>query len=817
MRTAHHPNKCSTVSKLDMIQRSIAMLNREVPVPESEADTCRRLITPALLRAGWDSTTQIAQERPVTNGRVVVVGNRPRRRQPKRLDYLLRYTRDLPLAVVEAKAIDHPAATGLQQAIDYAQTLGLPFAYATNGREIIEHDFLTGVETTLMAFPTPEQLWSRYKLGASLSGDTEVIVTTPHYTDVARQPRYYQNLSINRAVEEFAKGGDRALLTLATGTGKSFIAFQICWVLWNAHWNREGVRRRPRILYLADRNILLDQPRLGVFAPFGDALHKIDAEVNTSRAVYFSTYQQLAEDEAQPGLYRRYARNFFDLIVVDECHRGSAGADSRWREILDYFTPAAKLGMTATPVHDSDRDTVRYFGNPLVQYSLAQGIEDGFLAPYKVRRVVMDLDALGWRPVRGQVDRFGSAIPDRFYVTQHFERQLVIPERTQAVAEYLTRYMVATDRFAKTIVFCVDQDHALAMRNALARANADLVQQYPDYVCRVTSDEGDFGRTHLENFQDVDTMTPAILTTSEMLTTGVDAPTVKNVVLARWVGSMVSFKQIIGRGTRLRTDYDKWFFTITDFTGVATVMFADPGFDGDPTQTTVEHIEDEPTLDEDSTDSTEPAVTDDERSAYAILIDAEDAARSALKYYVDGVPVTIVADVVYHLAPDGQRLSATSYTEYAGEQVRSLFRSQAELRAQWSDPKYRSEILAELAGRGIDVDELNEHAPQPGLDPFDLMCYLAFDYPPRMRRERVQTVLTRSAFWHSYGGVAQDVLRAILAQYAEHGPSELVVPDVLRVPAVAALGNVVELANAFGGPASLSAAVSSLQFHLYSA
>ena len=507
-------------------------------------------------------------------------------------DFLLRYTRDFPLAVVEAKANYKAAADGVQQAKTYAEMLGLKFAYATNGHEIIEFDYSTGLERSVPGYPAPAELWARYRQAKGISDPAQAErLLTPFNHAVGKGERYYQQIAINRAVEGALKGDRRMLLTMATGTGKTAVAFQICWKLWSARWNRTGEYRRPRILYLADRNILVDQPKDGIFAAFGDARHKIEGgQVVKSREMYFAIYQALAEDERRQGLFRSYSPDFFDLIIVDECHRGSARDESSWRAILEYFEPAYQLGMTATPLRDDNRDTYRYFGNPIFEYSLRQGIDDGFLAPYRVHRVITEWDAAGWRPSKDEFDRYGRPIPDDEYETKDFEKVVALRARTEAIARHLTEFLKKSDRFAKTIVFCVDQEHASEMRLALNNLNSDLVAQYPDYVCRVTADEGDIGRGHLSRFQDVDTKVPTILTTSQLLTTGVDAPTCKNVVLARVIGSMSEFKQIIGRGTRVRDDYGKLWFNILDYTGSATRLFADPAFDGDPARITEEEI-----------------------------------------------------------------------------------------------------------------------------------------------------------------------------------------------------------------------------------
>ena len=520
----------------------------------NEADTCRKFVVPKLQAAGWDEQPHaINEQRSFTDGRIVFVGDKARRGKQKRADYLLRYSPDFPIAVVEAKSKFRNAADGLQQAKEYAEILGLRFAYSTNGIEIVEFDYTTGVERRLDAFPKPIELWTRHREADGLDDPAVAAqLLTANFPDRTKPLRYYQETAVNRAVQAVLQQRKRILLTLCTGAGKTAVAFQICWKLWSARWNAKGLNRTPKILFLADRNVLVDDPMAKDFCPFGDARHKIAGGVAVkSRDVYFAIYQSIARDENRPGLYREYPRDFFDLIVVDECHRGSAREDSNWREILEWFDSATQIGMTATPRREENLDTYSYFKDPIYEYSLAQGIADGFLAPYRVHRVVTDYDAAGWRPSRGELDRYGREIPDAEYQTRDFERVVALRARTLAIARHLAAFMAETDRFAKTIIFCVDQEHALEMQRELVRLSADLVQKYPDYVCRVTSDEGDIGRGHLAKFQDVETQTPVILTTSQLLTTGVDAPTCKNVVLARMVGSMPEFKQIIGRGTRL--------------------------------------------------------------------------------------------------------------------------------------------------------------------------------------------------------------------------------------------------------------------------
>lgn len=720
--------------------------------------------------------------------------------------------------MVEAKSQYRLPGDGLQQAKDYAQILDLKFAYSTNGPGIVEHDFTTGLESELDAYPSPEELWRRDCEARGVDAEDPKL-KAPYFHEAGREPRYYQDISIHRATEAILRGERRVLLTLATGTGKTVVAFQICWRLWSTGWNRGGEYRKPRILYLADRNVLVDDPKDKTFAPFGDARHKIiGGDARQSREMYFSTYQAIARDEARPGLYREFPREFFDLVIVDECHRGSAREESNWREILEYFEPAAQLGMTATPLRADNRDTYRYFGNPLYTYSLRDGIDDGFLAPYRVHRIVTTVDAAGWRPSKGEVDRYGREIPDQEYGTRDFERSIALKARTEAIARHLTNFMEKNDPFAKTIVFCVDQEHAEEMRRALNNLNADRVRQYPDYVCRVTAAEGDIGAGHLSRFQELETVSPVILTTSQLLTTGVDAPTCKNVVIARVIGSMTDFKQIIGRGTRVREDYGKLFFNIVDYTGSATRLFADPDFDGDPA------LIDEEVMDE-TGEVVEQTIVEDENQGdedgavgVVLLEFSEQDPPEHRKYYFDGGSVDIAAQVVYELDSEGRQLRVVSYTDYARDKVKALYRSPEALATDWRERKQRQEILKALADRGIDLARLGEVAGVPDSDPLDLLCHLAFNGPLRTRRERADRLARgHQNFFDRYGSQAREILEELVDKYAEYGLDQLRLPDVLKVPPLSEHGNPSEIAHLFGGPEKLRDAVEELEVLLYAA
>lgn len=787
----------------------------------TEADTCRKYVVPGLVAAGWDEAPHsISEQKTFTDGRVLTGGGTPRRQKQKRADYLLRYARDFMMAVVEAKAAYRRPGDGLQQAKQYAQILDLRFAYSTNGHGIVEFDFLTGLETVITAFPTPDELWHRLESVGLVPPEQVDRFLEPFYRFPGHGPRYYQEIAVNRTVRAVLNGDRRLLLTMATGTGKTVVAFQIAWKLWKTRWNAAGAHRRPRVLYLADRNVLVDDPRNKTFAPFGEARSRIEpGHISKSREMYFALYQSLAQDERRPGLYREYPRDFFDLIIVDECHRGSARAEGHWREILEYFEPAYQLGMTATPLRDDTRDTYRYFGNPLYQYSLRQGIADGFLAPYQVRRVVTDIDATGWRPTPGERDRLGREIPDGQYSTEDFDRVVALKARTLAIARHLSDAMAKDDRFGKTIVFCVDQEHADDMRQALNNLNADLVAANPDYTVRITSDEGQIGRGHLERFQDVESTTPVIACTSQLLTTGVDVPTCRNVVIARIVNSLAEFKQIIGRGTRIRNDYGKLSFTIIDYTGSATQAFADPDFDGDPAFLTEEEMdaagevvrEEEVSVAEEEDEALEPPAT-----GQASL--ADDNEGDSRKFYVDGGVVEIALETVYELGADGRRLRSMPYLDYVRQTVASDYQNAAGLRASWADQAVRRSLIENLSERGIDLEQLAEQAGRSESDPLDLLCYVTFGAPTLTRRERVDLVKNDpGAFLDGFGPRARQVLEALLMKYAEHGLDEFTIPDALKLPDVSHGRNLRELADDFGGAESLRAAVATAQRLMYEA
>ncbi len=797
----------------------------------NEADTCRKYILPKLYDSGWNDD-QINEQHYFTDGRIVVVGQKHFRKKGKKADYLLRLNRDIALGVVEAKADYRNPGDGMQQAKEYAQILGLHFAYSTNGKGIEEFDFTNGQQLSRDNFPSPQELWQRTRDAEQISPEVEQDFLFPSFRDIGgKKPRYYQEIAINRATAAALSGKKRILITMATGTGKTYVAFQIIWKLWKT-------KRKQRILFLADRNVLVDQAKDKTFYPMGDAIWKIQGEANKAREVYFAIYQAICGDSTRPPLYKQYSPDFFDLIVVDECHRGSAKDESRWREILEYFSNATQIGLTATPKRKDNVDTYNYFGNPIYSYRLRDGIDDGFLAPYQVRRVVTDVDATGFRPETGMVDRYGNEIPDQEYTTKDFERILSIKSRTQAVAKHLVDYLNKTDPLAKTIVFCVDQEHADEMRKAINNLSTDFTKDYPNYCVRVVSDEGDIGRQYLDDFQDPERDTPAkspiILTTSQMLTTGVDAPTCRNIVLFKPINSMTDFKQIIGRGTRLFTDKDKLWFTILDYTG-ATRLFADPEFDGDPELLSEEEINEEGDVTKSETFETEPtpeeeqAIEEQEQQEQPMMVrDGDDEEyRAPRKYYVDEIPASIVHEVEYQLGADGKRLELTKLTDYTKVVIRQLFNDAYQLRKNWLDTKKRWELVEELMKRGVSLELLMETTDNPEADPLDLLVHIAFNGAIKSRRERVKELrMFKQSFLDKYSPEARKVIEILLEKYAEHGIEELSpvakeedqIPPVIRILNVEPLnqyGTPVDIINYFGGRDQYLEAANQMQEYLY--
>ena len=692
----------------------------------SERDICTKFITPALVQAGWDIQTQIREEMTFTAGRIIVRGRLHTRGKKRRADYLLSFQKNQPIAVIEAKDNKHSLGDGMQQALAYSDALDVPFVFSSNGDGFLFHDRTglggqTETTLTLAEFPSPDELWERYCQYKGIQPAARPVVEQPYYDDGSgRSPRYYQRIAINRTVEAVARGQNRILLVMATGTGKTFTAFQIIWRLWKS-------RQKKRILFLADRNIRLDQTKNNDFKPFGQAMTKVtNRTVDASYEIYLSLYQAVTGSEEEQNIYKQFSPDFFDLIVIDECHRGSAAEDSAWRKILDYFSAATHIGLTATPKETKEVSNIDYFGAPLYTYSLKQGIEDGFLAPYKVVRVDIDKDLQGWRPSKSQRDKLGQEIEDRIYNQKDFDKQLVLEQRTTLVAAKITELLESSDPYQKTIVFCEDIDHAERMRQTLVNANPKRVAENRKYVMRITGDEQE-GKAELDNFIDPEQRYPVIATTSKLMTTGVDAQTCKLIVLDQRIQSMTEFKQIIGRGTRINDDYHKHWFTILDFKK-ATELFADPDFDGEPVQVYQPYSDDAPivpadeqhgVLDEEQADSHDTAAEGVETDWAEYEVDdnatwesddtsglgTTDGPEPRRKYVVDDVEVSIVAERVQYLGPDG-KLITESLRDYTRKQVKAQYASLDAFLRRWQDAERKQAILDELAEEGIFWDAL---------------------------------------------------------------------------------------------------------------
>ena len=807
----------------------------------SERDICTKFITPAVKKAGWDELTQIREEVSFTKGRIIVRGRLVTRGKAKRADYILYYRPNIPIALIEAKDNTYSVGDGIQQALEYAATLHIPFVFSSNGDGFVFHD-RTGAsatpETTLAldAFPSPADLWARYRAWKGLTPTAERIVLQDYFEDASgKTPRYYQANAVNAAVEAIAKGQNRILLVMATGTGKTYTAFQIIWRLWKA-------KQKKRILFLADRNVLIDQTMVNDFRPFGAAMAKLSTasktierddgtrvdlataldskrRIDTSYEIYLGLYQAITGPDDQQKLFREFSPGFFDLIVVDECHRGSAAEDSAWREILDYFSSATQIGMTATPKETEYVSNIHYFGEPVYTYSLKQGIHDGFLAPYKVIKVHIDVDVEGYRPEKGKLDRDGNEVDDRIYNQKDFDRNLVIDDRTRLVAKKVSGLLKESgDRFQKTIVFCVDTEHAARMRQALVNENADLVQENERYVMRITGDDA-AGTDELGNFIDPEAKYPVLVTTSRLLSTGVDVQTCRLVVLDRAVGSMTEFKQIIGRGTRVHEDTKKFYFTLMDFRG-ATSHFADPNFDGEPVQI-YQPGEADPMTPPESI----PLADDDEElvpykpGADETVVDGpppditiSQAADRPRKVFVDGVDVTIIAERVEYLDEHG-KLVTESLRDFTKKALKKRFASLDAFLRRWNAAERKQAIIDELAGEGLLLDPLAAEVGKD-LDPFDLICHVAFDRPPLTRRERAQNVRKRHVF-AKYGPQARAVLEALLTKYQDEGVINLDDMRVLEIPPLDAMGTPLQLIRRFGKGPDFLRAVHELQAALY--
>ncbi|MBW8683540.1 EcoAI/FtnUII family type I restriction enzme subunit R [Chitinophaga rhizophila] len=788
----------------------------------SERDICTKFITPALENAGWDTHLQVLEEVSFTDGRIYVRGKITARGARKRADYILYYKPNIPIAIIEAKDNNHSVRAGIQQALDYAKILDIPCVFSSNGDGFLFHDRTAidgNVETEigLDNFPTPEQLWQKYKKYKGIkTPEAEKIVSQDYYFDgTSRKPRYYQQIAVNRTIEAIANGQNRILLVMATGTGKTYTAFQIIHRLW-----KSGAKKR--ILFLADRNALIDQTRRGDFKHFKDKMTVVKhRQIDKSFEIYLALYQGLSGTNEAANAYKQFSRDFFDLIVVDECHRGSAKDDSNWREILTYFQNATHIGLTATPKETTETSNTEYFGDPVYTYSLRQGINDGFLAPYRVIRVALNIDTEGWRPEQGKTDKDGNEIEDRIYNRKDFDKNLVIEERTDLVARKLTEFLNGYDRFAKTIVFCVDIDHAERMRTALARHNSDLVAGNYKYIMQITGDN-DAGKRELDNFINPEERYPVIATTSELMTTGVDAQTCKVIVLDSNITSMTKFKQIIGRGTRINEEYGKLYFTILDFRN-ATDLFADPQFDGDP-------IRIKPVAPDTDLDS----IIDEEEDNKDPIIDIETGEEIEMvlpefrypevdfppmtvneprqKFYVNGVDVSVLISRELYFDQHGKPIT-TSLKDHTKEIIKGQFASIDDFLNKWQRSDRKEAIIAELVEQGVMVEALYE-AVDKQVDLFDLICHVAYDHPPLTRKERANSVKKRNYFT-KYGDQVRKVLEALLDKYADQGIENIEDIQILTVPPISEYGSVTEIIKAFGSREEYENAIKELENELY--
>jgi type I restriction enzyme, R subunit len=792
----------------------------------SERDICTQFIIPAIKKSGWNIEKQIREEVFFTDGRIYVKGHLTARGARKRADIILYYKPNIPIAVIEAKDNTHAVGAGMQQALAYAETLDIPLAYSSNGDAFLEHDRTnySGTierELSLDTFPSPQELWKRYKKYKGIETDEqEQIAAHDYFFDGSgRKPRYYQQIAINRAVEAIAKGQRRILLVMATGTGKTYAAFQIIYRLW-----KSGTAKR--ILFLADRNVLIDQTKRNDFKHFKDRMTVIrKKQIDKAFEIYLALYQGLTNYDEDKDAYKEFSPDFFDLIVVDECHRGSAAADSAWREILDYFKSATHIGLTATPRETKEISNIEYFGEPLYTYSLKQGIEDGFLAPYKVLRVGMNVDLEGWRPEAGKKDKNGNLVQDRVYNTKDYDRNLVIDERTWLVAGKVTEFLKKTNRYDKTIIFCIDIEHAERMRQAIANENSDLVQTNYKYVMKITGDD-DEGKRELDNFINPEETYPVIATTSKLMSTGVDAQTCKFIVLDSNIQSMTEFKQIIGRGTRIREDYGKTFFTIMDFRNV-TDLFADPAFDGQPVMIKQVKVEEELTA-QDIIPETNTDIIDEEsgepvdfRQHREVTYDTPQiisagpiAAERPGKVYVAGVDVSILNERIQYMDANG-KLITENLKDYTRRSILKEFRSMDEFLKRWNASEKKKALVDELEEHGIILDNLKEEVKK-NLDIFDLICHVAWDMKPLTRKERVENVKKRNYFT-KYGEKARMVINALLEKYADEGIENIEDLTVLRIEPFNAIGTPTEIIKILGGREAYFNVIKEMEQELYRA
>ncbi|MFB6343065.1 EcoAI/FtnUII family type I restriction enzme subunit R [Saccharicrinis sp. FJH62] len=767
----------------------------------SESDICDLYITPAIKEAGWDQMLQIRREVTLTPGPVIVRGEMSARNKKKKkfADYVLSWEPGIPIAVIEAKDNNHSASHGMQQALGYADIMKIPSAFSSNGDAFASHNKMPAdgedieTEFPLDAFPSPQQLWQRYKKFRGIEEEDEKIATEPYYSDGSgKEPRYYQTEAINRVVEAAASGEKRLLLVMATGTGKTYTTFQIIWRLWKA-------RKVKRVLFLVDRNILADQTLVNDFKPFGSVMTKIkNRKIDPSYEIHLGLYQAITGTDEADKIFKNVSRDFFDLIVIDECHRGSAADDSAWREILEYFDSAIQLGLTATPKETKYVSNITYFNDPVYTYSLKQGIEDGFLAPYKVVKINIDKDIDGWTPPAGMTDNLGNEIEARLYNQADMDRILVLNQRTKLVAKRVMKFLNATNPFDKTIIFCEDIDHAERMRKAIVNAAGKLATDNPKYVMRITGDSKE-GKAELDNFIDPESKFPVIATTSDLMSTGVDAKTCKLIVLDKTINSMTTFKQIIGRGTRIDEDFNKYFFTIMDIKR-ATDLFHDPDFDGEAV-VIYEPDDDDPPVPPD------PEPVDDED------IGSDDDESGARRYVVDGVPVWILNERVEYISNEGN-LITESYEEFSRKGVQSEYASLNDFLQSWNSAEKKMEIVEKLEEHGVVLENLSELVGKDYGD-FDLICHVAFDQPPLTRKERANNVKKRNYFT-KYGEQARAVINALLDNYADKGVKSIENPRVLQLKPFSNFGTPLEIIkNIFGGKQQYEQAVREIENELF--
>ena len=792
----------------------------------TEEDIKMRYITPAIIDSGWDKK-QLRLEYSFTAGRIILRGNITARGKQKRADYLLSYKSNFPLAIVEAKDNNHPVGAGLQQAIEYAKVLDIPYVYASNGDGFVEQNLITGEvkELKLEDFPSPEALYKRYRVDKGIDEAEEKVILEPYYyIPNYKTPRYYQRVAINRTVDAVAKGQQRVLVVSATGTGKTYMTFQIIYRLW-----KSGLKKK--ILFLADRNVLVDQTISGDFKPFGGKMTKVQKRnLDSSYEIYLALYQQLAGEDGEEA-YLQFQPNFFDLIVIDECHRGSAKEESAWRKILDYFSSATHVGCTATPIETKEASSTSYFGEPIYEYSLKQGIEDGFLAPYKVIRIGLDKDLEGYRPEVGKVDKFGYEIEDREYNIKDFDRKIVIDDRTRVVAAKITEFLKKTDRFSKTIVFCVDIEHAERMRQALINENKDLYSKNEKYIMRITGDN-DEGKAQLENFIDEEMKYPVIAVTSKLMTTGVDAKMCKLIVLENNINSMTEFKQIIGRGTRLLEEYGKTYFTIMDFRN-ASRLFADPDFDGKPE--VVIDLEGNDPVDEPVPDP----IPDPELPTDGGKQNPEDGGNNGKvkedggkydpgdippfgegegedkprKYYVGDITVKVLSERVQYVDKDG-KLITESLIDYTKKNILQQYSRLDDFLRTWTTAEKKQAIIEELQDDGVLLDAVREELGKTELDDFDLICHIAYDKAPLTKKERAENVKKRH-YLYKYSDTAQKVIEALLDKYANDGIKDIEDTKVLELKEFAQIGSPLKIVKAFGGKEAYQKAVQELENEIY--